>query len=122
MLNGLMLEANSTLPPSTPYYGHPKIYKYDPAKAKQLLTEAGCLPCKVTFAISTPGSGQMQSLPMNELVKSQMDAAGFDVRLEPMDWNALLAVTRDGRPPLPLHDARGLRRTLSQRCDPADMR
>jgi peptide/nickel transport system substrate-binding protein len=28
MLNGLMLEGNSTLPPSTPYYGHPKIYQY----------------------------------------------------------------------------------------------
>ena len=96
MLNGLMLEGYSILPPSTPYYGHPKIYEYDPAKAKQLLTEAGCLPCKVTLAISTSGSGQMQSLPMNELVKSQMDAAGFDVRLEPMDWNALLAVTREG--------------------------
>ena len=62
MLNGLMLEGYSTLPPSTPYYGHPKIYQYDPAKAKQLLKEAQCLPCKVTFAISTSGSGQMQSL------------------------------------------------------------
>ena len=65
-------------------------------KAKQLLHEAQCLPCKVTLAISTSGSGQMQSLPMNELVKSQMDAAGFEVKLEPIDWNALLAVTREG--------------------------
>ena len=70
------------MPPSTPYYGHPVIYKYDPAKAKALLKEAGCLPCKVTFAISTSGSGQMQSLPMNELVKSQLDAAGFEVTLD----------------------------------------
>src|ERR1700741_556078 len=42
------------------------------------------------------GFRKMQSLPMNELVKSQMDAAGFEVKLEPMDWNALLAVTREG--------------------------
>ena len=33
---------------------------------------------------------------MNELVKSQLDAAGFEVRLEPMDWNALIAVAREG--------------------------
>ena len=38
----------------------------------------------------------MQPLPMNELVKSQMDAAGFDVKLETMDWNALTAVAREG--------------------------
>jgi hypothetical protein len=34
LLNGLMLEGYSTVPPSTPYYGHPLIYKYDPDKAK----------------------------------------------------------------------------------------
>jgi peptide/nickel transport system substrate-binding protein len=105
LLNGLMLEGNSTLPPSTPYYGHPKIYEYDPSKAKQLLTEARCLPCKVTFAISTSGSGQMQPLPMNELVKSQMDAAGFEVKLEPMDWNALIAVAREGVDKHPQYNA-----------------
>src|SRR5271166_6461345 len=96
MLNGLMLEEYATVPPSTPYYGHPVIYKYDPDKAKALLKEAGCTPCKVTFAISTSGSGQMQPLPMNELVKSQLDAVGFEVTLDTMDWNALLKLTREG--------------------------
>ena len=96
LLNGLMLEGYSTLPPSVTYYGHPLLYKYDPDKAKALLKEAGCLPCNVTFAISTSGSGQMQPLPMNELVKSQMDAVGFDVKRETMDWNALTAVAREG--------------------------
>jgi len=96
LLNGLMLEQYATVPPSTPYYGKPLLYKYDPAKATALLKEAGCLPCKVTFAISTSGSGQMQPLPMNELVKSQLDAAGFEVTLNSMDWNALLQVGRGG--------------------------
>jgi ABC-type transport system substrate-binding protein len=96
MLNGLMVEEYSTVPPSTPYYGHPILYKHDPEKAKALLTEAGCVPCKVTFAISTSGSGQMQPLPMNELVKSQMEEVGFQVTLNSMDWNALLDLTRAG--------------------------
>ena len=96
LLNGLMLEEYATVPPSAPYYGHPVLYKYDPAKAKALLQEAGCVPCKVKFAISTSGSGQMQPLPMNELVKSQMDAVGFEVTLDTMDWNALLKLTREG--------------------------
>jgi len=96
LLNGLMLEESATVPPSTPYYGHPVVYDYNPDKAKALLKEAGCLPCSVTFAISTSGSGQMQPLPMNELVKSQMDAVGFQVTLDTMDWNALLKLTRAG--------------------------
>jgi ABC-type transport system substrate-binding protein len=96
MLNGLMLEEYATVPPSTPYYGNPLLYKHDPERAKALLTEAGCVPCKVTFAISTSGSGQMQPLPMNELVKSQMEEVGFQVTLNTMDWNALLDLTRAG--------------------------
>src|SRR5437660_12148251 len=105
MLNGLMLEQYATMTPSTAYYGNPVLYKYDPAKAKALLKEAGCLPCKVTFAISTSGSGQMQPLPMNELVKSQMEAAGFEVALETMDWNALTAVAREGIDKYPQYNA-----------------
>ena len=105
LLNGLMLEGYSTVPPSTPYYGHPLLYKYDPEKARALLKEAGCLPCTVTFAISTSGSGQMQPLPMNELVKSQMEAAGFEVALETMDWNALTAVAREGIDKYPQYSA-----------------
>ncbi len=96
LLNGLMLEQYATLTPSSAYYGKPLLYKYDPARATALLKEAGCVPCKVNFAISTSGSGQMQPLPMNELVKSQLDAAGFEVTLNSMDWNALLQVGRGG--------------------------
>ncbi len=97
MLGGVALEGFATLPPSTAYYGNPVRYEYDPAKARALLQEAGCMPCEVTFAISTSGSGQMQPLPMNELVKAQMEAAGFKVNLQVMDWNALLQVGREGR-------------------------
>ncbi len=50
----------------------------------------------VNVAISTSGSGQMQSPPMNELVKLQMGAVGFKVTLTTMDWNALLSGSRGG--------------------------
>ena len=33
----------------------------------------------------------MQPLPMNELAKAQLEAAGFKVKFEVMDWNTLLA-------------------------------
>src|SRR6266568_4380689 len=112
LLNGLMLEQYTTLTPSTAYYGKPVLYKHDPGRAKALLKEAGCLPCKVTFAISTSGSGQMQPLPMNELVKSQLDAAGFEVTLNSMDWNALLDVYRAGSEKFPNYDGLNFSRGL----------
>ncbi len=96
LLGGYMIEGYSTVPPGTPYYGNPIKYEYNPAKATALLKEAKCYPCSIKLAISTSGSGQMQSLSMNELVKEQLDAVGFKTELDVMDWNALLAVGRAG--------------------------
>jgi peptide/nickel transport system substrate-binding protein len=96
LLGGIAIEGPANLPPTDSLYGHPVSYKFDLAKAKVLLKEAGCTPCKVTLAISTSGSGQMQPLPMNELIKSQLEEAGFQVTLRVMDWNALLALARGG--------------------------
>jgi ABC-type transport system substrate-binding protein len=38
----------------------------------------------------------MQPLPMNELVKEQLQAVGFEVELVPIDWNALIGVFLGG--------------------------
>jgi peptide/nickel transport system substrate-binding protein len=96
LLNGLAIEEYATMPPGTPYYGNPVKYEYNPDKARALLKEAGCMPCKLTLAISTSGSGQMQPLPMNELFKSQMEAVGFQIEFKVMDWNSLVEIGRSG--------------------------
>jgi ABC-type transport system substrate-binding protein len=96
MLDGLAIEEYATMPPGSPDYGNPVRYEYNPGKARALLKEAGCLPCKITLAISTSGSGQMQPLPMNELVKSQLEEVGFQIDLKVMDWNSLIEVARSG--------------------------
>jgi ABC-type transport system substrate-binding protein len=54
----------------------------------------------------------MQPLPMNELVKSQMDAAGFEVTLDTMDWNALLKLGREGAEDHPEVHAINISRSL----------
>ncbi len=112
MLGGTAMEDHAIVPPTVAYYGNPPKYAFDPVKARALLKEAGCLPCKVTFGISTSGSGQMQPLPMNELVKAQMDAAGFDVTIQTMDWNALLDVYRAGVEKFPNYDGLNFSRGL----------
>jgi peptide/nickel transport system substrate-binding protein len=96
LLGGTATEDYATMPPSSPWYGHPIKYEFNQAKAKELLKEAGCLPCKITLAISTSGSGQMQPLPMNELVKSQLEEVGFQVDFKVMDWNSLIEIGRSG--------------------------
>jgi ABC-type transport system substrate-binding protein len=112
LVGGMAIPEYAEVPPSLPYYGHPVIYKFDKAKARALLKEANCLPCKVTLAISTSGSGQMQSLPMNELVKQQLEDAGFEVTLNVMDWNALLDIARSGVPKYPNVDGMNASRGL----------
>ena len=91
MLGGVAMECYGVFTPSQAFYGSPAKYAYDINKARQLLQAANCLPCNVTIGISTSGSGQMQPLPMNELAKAQLEAAGFKVKFEVMDWNSLLA-------------------------------
>jgi ABC-type transport system substrate-binding protein len=112
MLGGTAIPEHDVVPPSMAYYGHPPTYDYDPQKAHALLAEAGCLPCKVSFGISTSGSGQMQPLPMNELVKAQLEEAGFEVTLQTMDWNALLDVYRAGVDKFPNYDGLNFSRGL----------
>jgi peptide/nickel transport system substrate-binding protein len=112
MLGGTAIPEHDVVPPSMAYYGHPPTYDYDPKKARALLNEAGCLPCKVTFGISTSGSGQMQPLPMNELVKAQLEEAGFEVTIQTMDWNALLDVYRAGVDKFPQYDGLNFSRGL----------
>jgi peptide/nickel transport system substrate-binding protein len=89
LLDGTAIPGYGIFTPSSKYYGNPIRYEYDPAKATALLKQANCYPCAVTIAISPSGSGQMQPLPMNELVKSQLDAVGFKVTFAVIDWNTM---------------------------------
>jgi peptide/nickel transport system substrate-binding protein len=49
---------------------------------------------------------------MNELVKSQLEAVGFQVDIKPMDWNGLLEVYRGGVDKFPQYDGINFSRGL----------
>jgi peptide/nickel transport system substrate-binding protein len=105
MLNGIAVPSYGVFVPSQKDYGHPFEYHTDPAKATALLKEAGCYPCAITVAISTSGSGQMQPLPMNELVKEQLEKVGFKVSFDTLDWNTILTIYIQGAAKYPQYDA-----------------
>jgi peptide/nickel transport system substrate-binding protein len=67
------------------------IYSYDPAKAKQMLAEAG-YPDGFTMTLSYPtsGSGNMVPTPMNTALQADLAAVGVKVELKPIEWAAML--------------------------------
>jgi peptide/nickel transport system substrate-binding protein len=99
LLNGTALAAKSYMIPSSAWAGHPAFkLTYDPAAAKALLAEAGFAgqTLKAKILISNSGGGQMQPLPMNEFIKSNLEAVGIDVEFQVVDFITLFTDYRMG--------------------------
>jgi peptide/nickel transport system substrate-binding protein len=99
LLNGLCTPASQLMYKGHPWYNEQAgdKYTYDPAKAKQLLTEAGYPNgFKATFPYTTGGSGNMWPGPMMELLQRNFKDVGVDLEIVPMEWNTLLTAYRAG--------------------------
>jgi ABC-type transport system substrate-binding protein len=102
MLSDTMLEGQGLVTPDSAWFGTPSFKPvHDPAAARRLMAEAGFgprNPMKTKIAISASGSGQMQPLPMNELIQQNLREVGIDIDFEVVEWNALLVIRREGAP------------------------
>jgi len=99
LLNGTAEPSVGWLKTSDPDFGEPaNRYKFDPAKGKTLLAEAGYTPAKaLSFKamISNSGSGQMLPLPMNEFLQQNLkEACGVNVEFDVIEWQVLLTAAR----------------------------
>ncbi len=99
VLNGTAEPSVGWLKKTDPNFGSPvNAYKFDPAKGKALLAEAGFTPQKplsFKMMISSSGSGQMLPLPMNEFVQQNLkDACGVNVEFDVVEWQVLLNQAR----------------------------
>ncbi|MGR6998548.1 ABC transporter substrate-binding protein [Yinghuangia aomiensis] len=73
------------------------VFGHDPAKARQLLAEAGYLDgFSMTVSYPTGGSGNMQPGPMNEELRSDLAKVGVRVELKPIEWAAMLTAYVSG--------------------------
>src|SRR6202163_2923680 len=99
LLNGTAEPSVGWLKTSDPDFGAPvNRYKFDAAKGKALLAEAGYSPAKpLAFKtlISNSGSGQMLPLPMNEFLQQNLkEACGVNVEFDVIEWQVLLTAAR----------------------------
>jgi peptide/nickel transport system substrate-binding protein len=99
LLNGTAEPAAGWLKTSDSDFGEPvNRYKFDPAKGKALLAEAGytaAKPLAFKALISNSGSGQMLPLPMNEFLQQNLkEACGVNVEFGVIEWQVLLTAAR----------------------------
>ncbi len=71
-------------------------YPYDPEKAKELLAEAGVENPSLTFYVTEGGSGMLDPIAMGTAIQADLQAVGFDVKIETYEWNTFLGEVNPG--------------------------
>jgi len=71
-------------------------YPYDPEKAKALISEAGADGAELTFYVTEGGSGMLDPVPMGTAIQADLQAVGFDVKIETYEWNTFLGEVNPG--------------------------
>ena len=100
LLNGLAKPAAGVVDPTSPWFGRPEFQvKTDVDAARKLVADAGYgprNPLRTRFIIPTGGSGQMQSLPMNEYIQSAWREVGIAVEFQTVELEVLYTCWRQG--------------------------
>lgn len=71
-------------------------YPYDPDKARELIAAAGAEGAELTFYVTEGGSGMLDPVAMGTAIQADLEAVGFDVKIETYEWNTFLGEVNPG--------------------------
>jgi len=71
-------------------------YPHDPEKARALIAEAGAEGAELTFYVTEGGSGMLDPVAMGTAIQADLNAVGFDVKIETYEWNTFLGEVNPG--------------------------
>lgn len=71
-------------------------YPYDPERARALISEAGAEGAELTFYVTEGGSGMLDPVAMGTAMQADLEAVGFDVKIETYEWNTFLGNVNPG--------------------------
>lgn len=86
LLQGQATVANSVVPAQSWAYTPGTVYKYDPAKAKQLLAEAGYKNEPIVFKY---GAGNAMVNQYAQVIQSALNDVGLNVQIETLEANVI---------------------------------
>lgn len=102
LLNGTAAPAAGLYSTRDPEFGNPQMhYGFDLPRAQKLMKEAGYGPdhhLQAKVMISSAGSGQMDSIPMNQLVQQNLREVWIDCHFDLVDFGTMFVAMRN--PPL----------------------
>ncbi|WP_323772381.1 ABC transporter substrate-binding protein [Antarctobacter sp.] len=98
VLEGTAAVAAGPTPPAFAWAYNEELepYPYDPEKARALLAEAGVEGAELTFYVTEGGSGMLDPVAMGTAIQADLEAVGFDVKIETYEWNTFLGNVNPG--------------------------
>lgn len=94
LLSGQAKVADSVLPEDSWAFSAGTVYRHDPAKAKQLLQEAGYKGEKINFKISAGSTAISQYA---QVIQSSLKDVGINAEIETLELNTLLDQFKQGQ-------------------------
>ncbi|MDA8157094.1 MAG: ABC transporter substrate-binding protein [Actinomycetota bacterium] len=86
--------ATGPVPPELRGWAAPKAYEYNPAKARQLIKEAGYKDLKAEFYVTN----QEEVLDMAEIIQQYLSRVGIQVKIKQLEWNSYKEAINNGEP------------------------